>query len=202
MNKFEKGLLKYFTKKQLVSIRKTKIGIAGCGGIGSNVANALARSGFRDFEVIDPDTIEPSNLNRQNYFIDEIGQPKTKTLSKRLKKINPDIRIKNINRYLNKKNIINIFKDRDIIFEAFDNIESKKLLLEAFGNSKKLIIMCSGMAGIGNQNNIKIRKVKKNVFIVGDEQTDVGKKNPPLAPRVIACAGLMASVALEKVLKG
>lgn len=201
MNKFEKGLLKYFTKAQLHKIQTAKIGIAGCGGLGTNIANALARSGFIDFEIIDNDIVEGSNLNRQNYFIDEIGLNKTDVTGKRIRQINPDANIITHKIRLSKGNFNKYFRDRGIVFEAFDNKPSKKLFLEMLGNSDRLLIMGSGMAGIKGDGSIKIKKVKRNLFIVGDGITDADKKNPPLAPRVIACAALMASVALENILR-
>lgn len=202
MNEFEKGLLRHFSIEKLSAIQKTRIGIAGCGGLGSNIANAMARSGFRDFEIIDHDVICASNLNRQNFYLDEIGSSKAEITAKRLKQVNPDISVMVHKQKLDKNNIDRYFKDRDIIFEAFDNADAKKLLLETFGNSGRLLIMGSGMAGIGNKTSIEINKVNDKLYIVGDMKTDVGKENPPLAPRVIACAALMASVALENTVTG
>jgi len=201
MNNFEKALLKHLTRSQLKKIQNKKIGIAGCGGLGSNIASILVRSGFKDLEIIDFDIIEMNNLNRQNYFLAEVGKPKAETTAKRLRKINPDISIKAINIKIDESNISQFFKDRDIIFEAFDKAELKKLFLEHFGNSGKLLIMGSGVGGTKNSSEIKIHKINKNTFIVGDRISGVNRKTPPLAPRVIACAALMASVALEEVLK-
>lgn len=200
MNEFEKGLEKYFSGEQLLKIRRTKAGIAGCGGLGSNIANALVRSGFKDFELIDHDTVESSNLNRQNYFLDEIGLSKAEATAARLIRINPDIYIAAKKLFLDNTNISGQFMDRDIIFEAFDSAAAKKLFLETFGNSGKLLIMGSGMAGLSNGKPIAVRKARENVYIVGDEESDIAKGLPPLAPRVIACAAMMAGVALERVL--
>lgn len=202
MNEFEKGLQRYFSSEQILTIKRTKIGIAGCGGLGSNIANAMVRSGFSDFEIIDHDVIEASNLNRQNYFINEIGLSKVETTVKRLIGINPDIYVTAKKLYLDESNIAGQFKDRDVIFEAFDSSALKKLFLETFGNSSKLLIMGSGMAGISNKKPIAVRKIKGNIYIVGDEEADITKGLPPLAPRVIACAAMMASTALEKMLTG
>lgn len=202
MNEFEKGLRKYFSEEQLLKIGRAKIGIAGCGGLGSNIANALVRSGFKDLELIDNDTVEASNLNRQNYFLDEIGLPKTEATAARLIRINPDIYISAKKFFLDGSNMRAQFADRDIIFEAFDSAESKKLFLETFGNSGKLLIMGSGMAGVSNEKPIAVHKIKDNIYIVGDEESDIANGLPPLAPRVIACAAMMANVALENVLSG
>ena len=201
MNEFEKGLKQYLTVKQLEHIQGTKVGIAGAGGLGSNLAHALVRCGFRDFTLIDNDRIEASNLNRQNYYLDEIGFPKVEMLSKRLKQINPGVLVQTYKVWLNADNVMNYFEDRDILLEAFDGAESKKMFLEAFRNSSKLVILGSGMAGFDNSRELKIRSINENLFIVGDGITSVGNENPPFAPRVMACAALMASVVLEWVLK-
>ncbi len=200
MNEFENGLLRYFSRQQLDVISSKKLGIAGCGGLGSNIAAAMARSGFVNFEIVDRDIIDASNLNRQNYFLDEVGSSKVVITEKRLKAINQDIQVLATQTILTYDNIREHYQNADIIFEAFDNVESKKLIIETFGNSGKLVILASGMAGFSNANEIRIKTIKDNVYMVGDRKTEVGLQNPPLAPRVIACAALMASVALERTL--
>ena len=94
MNIFEEGLRRYLSPEQLSKIQSQQIGIGGAGGLGSNLAVLLTRSGFKHFEIIDQDVIEPSNLNRQYYFADEVGQVKVETLQARLKTINPEIDIR------------------------------------------------------------------------------------------------------------
>jgi sulfur carrier protein ThiS adenylyltransferase len=197
MNPFEKSISSYFSPEQFTLIQKIKIGIAGAGGLGSNLAVCLTRCGFKNFEIIDSDVIETKNLNRQYYFLDEVGQAKVTALAERLKKINPDINIITKRLRLSSANIGQYFQDREVLFEAFDNVESKSLLLEHFGSTDKLLIFGNGMAGISNQQEIKIKKIKENIYFVGDGQTQVSSQNPPLAPRVTACAALMASCALE-----
>lgn len=198
---FEDGLLRYLKPDQLQKIQSIKIGIAGCGGLGSNIAHALARTGFIHFEIVDKDIIEASNLNRQNYYSDEIGLPKVTTTAKRLSQINSNVQVKTHQLYLTRENMHSYFQDCTILFEAFDNVESKALFLETFAGSGKLLILGSGLAGIKN-TGLPIQQIKENIYIVGDRTTAVGKDNPPLAPRVMACAALMASVALEKILLG
>lgn len=202
MNAFEHSLLDYFSRDKLTIIQKVKIGIAGAGGLGSNLAVSLARTGFRNFEIIDFDVVETKNLNRQYYFLDEVGKRKVVALHARLKKINPDIAMKSFCVRLTDKNITNYFQDRDVIFEAFDNVPSKKNFLETFGNSGKLLVLSNGMAGVSNRAEIKVRQLNEKVYLVGDGVTCVGKKNPPLAPRVGICSSLMAQIALEAAITG
>jgi len=200
MNDFEKALSLYYSPGQLLTIQKTRVGIAGAGGLGSNIAVCLARSGFKDFEIIDFDLVAVKNLNRQYYFLEDVGKPKVEVITERLKNINPDLFVKTSKIKIDGSNIAGLFGDRDIIFEAFDGAGSKALLLEHFGNSNKLLIFGSGMAGISNQREIKIKNIKENIIVVGDGLTDI-KDAPPLAPRVTACASLMAACALEATLK-
>ena len=196
---FEAGLLRYLSPEQLQHIQSIKIGIAGCGGLGSTIAHALARTGFVNFEIVDKDIIDASNLNRQNYYSDEIGLSKVTTTAKRLGQINGNVCIKTAQVFLTRENIQDYFTECDILFEAFDNIESKALFLETFAETGKLLVLGSGMAGIKN-TGVPIHQLRENIYIVGDRTTAVGKDNPPLAPRVIACAALMASVAVEHCL--
>jgi len=199
MNAFEAAVSHYYTPSQWQRIQQTRIGIAGAGGLGSNIAVALVRSGFKYLEIADFDVIEAKNLNRQFYFLEEIGRPKVQVLAERLKLINPAVEIATFQTRLTAENITHHFESADCLCEAFDRPEAKQMFLEAFLASKKFLVMGSGMAGISNQTPIAIRKLKENLHLVGDSVTPVGPENPPCAPRVSACAGLMASVILEHV---
>ena len=90
MNILEQGLLRYLKPEQLSLIQSKKIGIGGAGGLGSNCAMILVRTGFKHLEIIDQDVIDASNLNRQQYFLNEIGLNKVDVTKKRLLDINPD----------------------------------------------------------------------------------------------------------------
>src|SRR5271156_4881880 len=94
MNLFEQGLLRYLKSEQLAAIQSKKIGIGGAGGLGSNCAMMLVRTGFKHLEIIDQDVIDPSNLNRQQFFSNEVGLSKVEVTKKRLLDINPDADIK------------------------------------------------------------------------------------------------------------
>jgi len=125
MNSFEKSLTEYYSSDILSKIQEIRIGIAGAGGLGSNITHCLIRSGFKNFEILDSDNIETKNLNRQFYFLDEVGKAKVDVLKKRLLKINPDCSIIIHTNKLTKENCSQYFQNTDILFEAFDNIESK-----------------------------------------------------------------------------
>ncbi|MDP8212894.1 MAG: sulfur carrier protein ThiS adenylyltransferase ThiF [Candidatus Zapsychrus exili] len=199
MNQFHEGLLKYLTQEQFDKIQSVNIGIGGAGGLGSNVAIILVRSGFKNIEILDLDTIEPSNLNRQQYFINEIGQNKIDTLKNRLLKINPDLNIKAHHVKWSKNNGENFFKNCEFIIEAFDKTEYKHEFVEYYQDKAPTIITGNGMAGISNEHPILVKKLD-NIYFVGDNKTDTNDGHPPMSPRVTMCASMMAEVVLKQTL--
>lgn len=196
MNKFEEGLLKYLSEDQLERIQSTKVGIGGAGGLGSNIAFILIRSGFKNMEIIDFDNIEPSNLNRQNYYIDDIGKPKVETLKTALLKINPDANIITHKSKWEHSSSKDIFKDLDIIIEAFDTPSAKKDFIEYYQDKVEFLVSGNGMAGLDSKQEIKTKRIN-NIFIVGDNITDTHEGHPPMAPRVVSCAAKMSEIVLD-----
>jgi len=178
-----------------------KIGIAGCGGLGSNCASNLARSGFIRLKIVDFDIVEASNLNRQFYFLDQVDMPKVKALKANLKRINPDIKIDAICKRLTRANAEEIFADCDIVVEALDEVESKSMIVSSLVNKVKFMVTASGIAGFGNSDQIKIKRIKKNLVLVGDLKTGT-EKAPMFSPKVNIAAAKEADLILEYVLKG
>jgi sulfur carrier protein ThiS adenylyltransferase len=200
MEKFKEAISSYIGEEALKKIQAVKIGIAGAGGLGSNCALNLTRVGFRKFKIIDFDVIDHSNLNRQFYFSDQVGMNKVEALRDNLKRINPDIEIEAIVENVDELNAENLFKDCDIIVEAFDKAENKSMLVSKLLKLNKLIVSASGLAGFGGSDNIKTHRVKENLIIIGDLESDV-KDYPPLSPRVNVAAAKQADVILEYVLE-
>src|SRR6056297_14601 len=124
-----------------------KVGIAGTGGIGSNVADNLVRSGISQLLLVDFDRVEKSNLNRQNYYLDQVGEYKVKALQTNLRKINTDASIEILNQKINASNINSIFADCDVVVEGFDKKKYKKMMLEKLDEHGKLCVSASGIAG-------------------------------------------------------
>ncbi|WP_058485747.1 sulfur carrier protein ThiS adenylyltransferase ThiF [Defluviitalea phaphyphila] len=201
MNYFEKSLMNTIGEKRLKKIQKVKIGIAGAGGLGSNCAFNLVRSGFKNFKIVDFDIIDYSNLNRQFFYYNQVGLPKVKALKENLMQINPDVNIEDSQIKLNKDNMDLIFNDCDVVVEAFDKAIYKKMIVETYINSKKLIVSASGLGGWGNSDEIKVHKIKDNFYIVGDLITEVGEKTPPISPRVNITAAKQADIILEYILR-
>ncbi len=177
-------------------LSKKTAGIAGLGGLGSNVAVSLVRSGLGKLIVADYDTVELSNLNRQFYFLEDIGKKKTEALAVYLKKINPGLILDAHWIKLNRKNVCNVFKGANILIEAFDKAEEKAWLIEAWSECfpEKPIIVASGLAGYGKTDLLRVER-SGNIFICGD-----GKSDSSLglnAARVAIVANIQANVAIE-----
>ncbi|NLI57088.1 MAG: sulfur carrier protein ThiS adenylyltransferase ThiF [Clostridium sp.] len=196
-NDFLKGLLNYIKEEQLEKIQKVKIGVAGTGGLGSNCAFNLVRSGFKKFKIVDFDIVEPSNLNRQFFFLDQINMPKVEALKDNLKRINPDVEIETVYKKITPENVKDMFSDCDVVVEAFDKVKYKKIIVENFLMSDKLLVCVSGVAGWGNSDDIRIRKVRDKFYMIGDFVTEVGENLPPISPRVNITAAKQADVILN-----
>jgi sulfur carrier protein ThiS adenylyltransferase len=179
-------------------LRNRSAGIAGAGGLGSNCAAALVRVGIGRLVICDFDRVEESNLNRQFYFREQIGQPKVDALRTNLLKINPQLIIEIHQVTLIPENIPDIFNRVDILVEAFDQASQKAMLIESSLTEwpDRPIIIGSGMAGFGDSNSIRMR-ASGNLYICGDESKGISPDCPPLAPRVGIVANMMANVALE-----
>lgn len=191
----------YYTSSQLSRIQSVQIGIAGAGGLGSNCALALVRSGFVNFVIADFDKVSLSNLNRQQYFPDDIGKYKVECLEKLIRKINPSAKCLIYNDRITKENATDVFFKCQCIVEAFDNAESKAMLAEEFIASDRLLVSVSGLGGYGMTDRIITRKVRDNFYLVGDGVSEVGENNKPFAPCVMIAAAKQADVVLEWVLE-
>ena len=173
-----------------------KIGIAGCGGIGSNVACHLVRTGIDYLKFGDFDKIEESNLNRQFFFKNQVGLYKSETLAKNLKAINPDGIFDFEIIKFDRNNIKDFFSDCDIVVEAFDKKEFKAMLIEELLPMGKIIISASGI-GHWDTENIRTKEIGKNLIIAGDFEKDTDEYKT-YSHKVGIVAAIMAGKALEK----
>ncbi len=199
MNVLEQGLLKYLKPEQLTLIQSKKIGIGGAGGLGSNCAMMLVRTGFKHLEIIDQDVIDASNLNRQQFFANEVGLPKVDVTKKRLLDINPDANIIIHKKQWNEANGDEFFKGFDFIVEAFDVADWKFRFVQFYQPKFPVVVSGVGMAGLVEKKPMSIKKVG-NVYFCGDRSTNSHEGHPPMAPRVTQCAGMMAEVVLDLTL--
>jgi sulfur carrier protein ThiS adenylyltransferase len=170
-----------------------KIGIAGVGGIGSNVAVNLVRSGIDFLKIVDFDQVEFSNLNRQFYFHDQIGRLKVEALAENLRRIKPDLCIDAMAGRIDAVNCQQLFSGCDLIVEGLDGQADKKMLMEHLGGDHIVISAC-GIAGI-ELDAIRVRRLG-HCFIVGDFTTDCATA-PVFAHKVTTVANYMTQLILQ-----
>ena len=177
------------------------VGIAGAGGLGSNCAVALARVGIGRLIIADFDTIVESNLNRQYFFFDQIGQKKVHALRDNIRKINTETIIEAHDIKLDPYKIVQLFADCDVIVEAFDLAEAKEMMIETVLDKLpgKKLVTGNGLAGWGKNNLIRTEQTD-NLYICGDQTLEVSDELPPLAPRVGIVANMQANQVLEILL--
>lgn len=183
-------------------ISSASVGIAGLGGLGSNIAVHLARLGIGRLVICDFDKVDIRNINRQSYNLKDIGVYKTTALKKQLLKIHPWIDCKTCNVRITPENVTLIFGDCDIICEAFDKPDQKAMLIESVVyDLPNIPLICgSGMAGYGSSNAIKTERRFKNVYICGDGKTGIENGAELMSPRVGICAAHQANMALRLIL--
>jgi sulfur carrier protein ThiS adenylyltransferase len=202
MNRFEAALAGILGETRLQQIQRVKVGIAGVGGLGSNCAVCLARSGFKRMTLVDFDRVNYSNLNRQFYFADQVGMVKVAALRANLSRINPDLDLTVKAQKITAANLDECFGDCQAVVDGLDEVEIKRLLVEHFWRTPKLVVAASGIAGWEDADQLVTRRVKPHIYLVGDQTTAVGEAQPPLAPRVNIVAAKEANVILKWVLEG
>ena len=175
------------------------VAVCGLGGLGSNIAIALARAGVGKLILIDFDSVDISNLHRQQYKANQIGMDKTKALSENLREIAPYVELETYTVRITEDNAVELLKDADIICEAFDDAECKAMLTNLVLESmpEKYLVAASGMAGFGSANIIQTRKVMSRFYLCGDEESDVQSEGSLFASRVMLCAAHQAHTVLR-----
>ncbi len=179
------------------------VGICGAGGLGSNIVVSLLRAGIQHFIIADFDTVERSNLNRQFYFLDQIGMTKVDALHQSLVRINPHVQTTLHQTKVTEENFSALFAEVDIMVEAFDDPEQKAMVanscLRLFPD--RFIVMGSGLSGYG-KNFLLETTVCGKLVICGDQQTSASPENGLAAPRLGIVAQMQANVVLEILLDG
>lgn len=200
MNSFEQTLSHTLGGENLKKLQQVQLGLAGAGGLGSNCAQFLVRSGFKKLRLVDFDQVEESNLNRQFYFAHQVGQLKVKALKANLLAINPDLEVEALAIAITEANAASLFQDCDAVIEALDQPTSKRLVVDSNLAPNKLVVAASGLAGWGRADAIVTRRITESFYLVGDQVSEVSPMCPPLAPGVNVAAAKQADIVLAHFL--
>lgn len=213
----EEGLRRYLSDDARRRLASARVGVAGAGGLGSNAAAMLARSGVGALTLVDFDRVEPSNLNRQLFWPEDVGRLKVEALADRLRALNPSLRVDVFARRIDASNARALFGVADaspsdapdaegggtprcdVVVEALDEASAKGMLLRALAGRVGLLVCASGVAG-WNGPPMAARRLGGGVVCVGDFVTTADAGCPPMAPRVTMAAAWQADVALTWLL--
>ena len=166
----KQALHKGLSQQQSSLLQAAQVAIFGLGGLGSNVAMWLARLGVGQLLLYDFDRVELSNLNRQYYFVEDVGEYKAVALLKHLRAVNPygDYQSRVVR--LTQDNLAELVDTAPIICEALDKPEAKALLvngvLESFPD--KFLVAASGLAGFGTSDSMQVRQITPHFYLCGD----------------------------------
>lgn len=198
MADLSKALFAKHDPRVLAALRASTVGIAGAGGLGSNVAISLARAGVGRLIIADFDSIEPSNLNRQQYFVRQIGRRKVAALRENLRAINPfgEYTVHAVR--VTRTNVGRLFGAAEILVEAFDEAATKQMLIDAWLSRypERPIVVASGLAGYGKNRKLHTRRMG-SLHVCGDEESQCPPGISPMAPRVAIVANLQANLVVE-----
>ena len=192
-----------FPEEMRTKLRNARVAVAGLGGLGSNIAVMLARSGVGELMLVDFDTVDVTNLNRQMYLIPQLGKPKAEALPEILYQINPYLTYRSVCIKVTPDNVKELFSEYPIVCEAFDKPDQKAMLV------RELLMQCpnttvvsgNGMAGYADANEIRTCQVMKRLYVCGDQSTDVGNGIGLIAPRVAVCAAHEANKVLQLIMQ-
>jgi len=202
LKELEKEFFSRHDPELLPILRQAVVGIAGAGGLGSNVAVALARAGVGKLIIADQDLVYPSNLNRQQYFVDQIGKPKVEALLENLKRMNPFSQYEIHHTRIRRRNIKKLFGEAEILVEAFDLATEKSLLINTWLTlyPDRPIVAASGLSGFGKNQKIRTRRMGR-LYLCGDEESEPTEAVSPMAPRVGIVANMQANLVIELLYK-
>lgn len=182
-------------------ISAARVAVCGLGGLGSNIAIALARAGVGHLHLIDFDRVDLTNLNRQQYAVGQLGQYKTDALQETLSLVSPYCDVTCDTIQVTEENLPDLLKTEDYICEAFDRAEAKAMLvsgvLEHF--PEKYLVAGSGLAGLGSANTIQTRRVSQRFYLCGDGTSDSSVGLGLVASRVLVCAAHEANMILRLI---
>lgn len=195
------ALGKGLTSAQLEALHRAHVAVVGLGGLGSNIAVALTRLGVGHLYLYDFDKVELSNLNRQYYFLGDIGKYKADALVAHLRQINPYADFHSLVVRVTPENIHELLGDCELICEALDAAESKAMLVSSVLSTwpDKRLIAGSGLAGFGPASAITSKRISKNFYLCGDSESDFHDL-PLCGARVALCAAQQALLAARIIL--
>ena len=190
----------YLTEEEREALAGVTVAIVGAGGLGSNCAAHLVRAGVRRLILADFDVVSESNLNRQFFFRDQVGQKKVDALAANLRRIEPDLDLTLVSERLDAAGVAKLIDPADIVVEAVDGAETKATLISLALAAGKKVVAASGMAGWGRSAAMTARQMGQSLVVVGDGETAISDTLAPQSPRVGIAAAMEANSVIALIL--
>jgi tRNA A37 threonylcarbamoyladenosine dehydratase len=151
-------------KEGLDTLKKSHVLIVGLGGVGGIAAEQLCRSGIGRLTLVDNDTVQLSNINRQVIALHStVGHSKTSVLKKRLLDINPDVKINTVEVFIENKQMDSLLSEPfDFVIDAIDTLTPKVDLLAGCIRKKIPVVSSMGSGGRMEPSKIFIDDIKKS----------------------------------------
>lgn len=158
-------LEKLIGEEKLINLSKKSVLILGVGGVGGYVAESLARSGIGTLILVDFDTVDESNINRQIIALDStIGLKKVDVLEKRIKEINSDINVIKIDKFIDSENYTLLFDyEIDYFVDACDTVSTKKSVIKYCLDNNINFITSMGTGNKFDPSKLEIVDIRKTV---------------------------------------
>lgn len=183
-------------------LQAARVAVAGLGGLGSNVAAQLARAGVGCLHLIDFDTVDATNLNRQLYFLRDLGKNKTEALKRQIEESTPCCRVCTDTVRVTEDNLDTLFAKDNYVCECFDQPEAKAMLVNGILERcpETYLVAASGLAGYGSGNAVTVRRVAERFYLCGDGVSAAVPGCGLMAPRAALCASQQANMILRLIL--
>ncbi|MDR2926176.1 MAG: tRNA threonylcarbamoyladenosine dehydratase [Azoarcus sp.] len=152
------GLERLYGEGTITRLAAARVTIAGIGGVGCWVVEALARSGVGTLKLIDPDNLVESNVNRQIHALDStFGQAKVTAMAARIHSIHPQCRVETIEDFLTPKNAAALLLDTDLVIDAIDNVRAKTAIAVHCRQMRLPLLMAGGAGGKTDPCRIRVQ---------------------------------------------
>ncbi len=149
-----------FGDTAIEKLAKSTVMVVGCGAVGSFATEALARSGIGHLVVIDFDTVEKTNINRQLFALEStVGQPKVAVAAARIHDICPEIQITALNMFFDSESKISVLPD--FIIDAIDTVPSKVALYQWAAKHNIPLISSMGAASKTDPTQVNVAPISK-----------------------------------------
>ena len=201
MNRYDRNK-KCFSAEDQEVLKNSKVCVLGCGGLGGYSIELLGRIGVGYITAVDGDVFDISNLNRQLYSdMVALGASKAHVAARRVAEFNPEVTVTPIREFITKENGKRILENHDVVIDALDNIDSRKIVGE-WCRQLKIPFIYGAIAGwYGQVSTIMpgektLEKIYKGSVNKGAEK-EMG--NPSFTPALVA--SLQVSEAMKFLTK-